>query len=370
MRAHAVLSASAAKRWLNCTAAPLLEADLPDSGSTYAAEGTLAHAVAELKARKKFTPMSTRKYNSELKKLKADELWQPEMDTHTDTYLSRLVECAQTYTELPHVALEVKVDYSEYAPEGFGTADCIMLGGDTISVIDFKYGQGVPVSAEENPQMMLYALGALNQYRMFYGDQIQRVHLMIVQPRIDNVSEWEISRAELETWGREVVRPAADEAMSGNGKFAEGDWCRFCKAKAQCRLRSETNTALEDFKFVLPPLLSNAEVGDILIRAQRLKQWVTDLEDYALKACLAGEEIPGWKLVEGRSIRQFSDIDEALTAIIDAGTPKEMLYDYKPKTLAQIEKLIGSKAFETVAGSYVIKPPGKPTLVPDRKSVV
>ena len=365
MSAHAVLSASAAKRWLNCTAAPLIEAEMPDSSSTYAAEGTLAHSLAELKARKKFTKLSPKAYAAELKKIKADPLWQPEMESTTDTYLTCLTERAMTYAEIPHIALEVKVDYSEFAPEGFGTADCIMIGGDTLSVIDYKHGQGVPVSVEDNPQMKLYALGALNQYRIFYGDTIQRIHLMIVQPRIDNVSEWALSRSDLEAWGNAVVKPAAAEAMSGNGKFCEGDWCRFCRAKAQCRLRSDTQTALEDFKFALPPLLTNAEIGEILFRAQRLQSWVNDLEEYALNARLRGEDIPGWKLVEGRSLRQFSDNDTALTAIINAGTPKEMIYDYKPKTLAQIEKLLGAKTFGQVAGEYIIKPQGKPTLVPD-----
>lgn len=365
MSEHSPLSASSSKRWLNCTASPLIEAEMPDSSSTYAAEGTLAHSLAELKARKKFAKLSPKTYTAELKKIKADPLWQPEMEANTDTYLTCLTERAMTYAEIPHVALEVRVDYSEFAPEGFGTADCIMIGGDTISVIDYKHGQGVPVSAEDNSQMKLYALGALNQYRIFYGDTIQRVHLMIVQPRIDNTSEWEISRTDLEAWGNEVVKPAATEAMSGNGKFCEGDWCRFCRAKAQCRLRAETQTALEDFKFALPPLLKNAEIGEILHRAQRLQTWVNDLEEYALNARLRGEDIPGWKLVEGRSLRQFSDSDEALTAIINAGTPKEMVYDYKPKTLAQIEKLLGAKTFGEVAGSYIIKPPGKPTLVPE-----
>ncbi|MEG0778491.1 MAG: DUF2800 domain-containing protein [Oscillospiraceae bacterium] len=367
MSEHAVLSASAAERWLHCTAAPLIEAGMPDAGSSYAAEGTLAHSVAELKARKKFTIMGVRAYNAALKKLKADELWQAEMDVHTDTYLSRLTERAMCYAELPHVALEVRVDYSEYAENGFGTADCVMLGGDTLSVIDFKYGQSPNgrVSAENNSQMMLYALGALNNYKMFYGDTIKHVHLEIIQPRLDNISEWELSREELENWGNDTVKPAAAEAMSGEGKFCEGSWCHFCRAKAKCRLRAETNTALEDFKFAVSPTLSNTEIGEILIRAQRLKAWVSDLEDYALAACLKGEVVPGWKLVEGRSLRQFNDTETALSAIISAGTPKEMLYDYKPKTLAQIEKLMGVKPFCEVAGEYVIKPPGKPTLVPE-----
>jgi hypothetical protein len=361
---HALLSASSAARWIACTPSARLEEPMPDKGSTYAAEGTLAHAVAELKARKKFTPMSTRSFNSEMKKLKEAEGYQEEMQGHTDFYVDYLAAQAMNFPSMPCVAMEVRVDYSEYAPEGFGTSDCIVIGGDTLQVVDFKYGKGEPVSAEENPQMMCYALGALAKYAPIYGDAIKRIRMAIIQPRLDSISEWELPRMALELWGEEILKPAAQKAWAGEGECVEGDHCRFCRAKAVCRARANRNTALEDFAFALPPTLSNKEVGEILIRAQRLKAWVSDLEEYALGACLKGEEVPGWKLVEGRSLRQFSDADAALTAIINAGTPQEMLYDYKPKTLAQVEKLLGAKAFEEAAGSYVIKPPGKPTLVP------
>jgi hypothetical protein len=360
---HALLSASAAERWLHCTAAPRLEETLPDTGSEYAAEGTLAHKLAELKARKKFTTMKPSAYKKALEAIKADPRYQQEMDGHTDTYVNFLTEQAQEFKERPFIALEVRVDYSHVAPEGFGTADCIMIGGDTLCVNDFKYGKGVPKAAEENPQMMLYALGALNVYGMFYGDSIKRIRLSIIQPRLDSISTWELTREQLETWGA-GIRPIAEKAFNG-GEFCEGEWCRFCRARHTCRVRAHTQTALEDFAFALPPALSNAEVGDILARAQRLRQWVSDLEEYALSAVLKGETVDGWKAVEGRSTRQFSDADAAIAALIGAGTPKEILYEYRPLTLAQMEKTIGAKAFEAAAGSYVIKPPGKPTLVPE-----
>lgn len=361
---HALLSASSAARWIVCTPSARLEEPMPDKGSSFAAEGTLAHSIAELKARKKFTPMSTRSFNAEMKKLKEVEGYQEEMQGHTDFYVDYLAAKAMEFPSMPCVALEVRVDYSEYAPEGFGTSDCIMIGGDTLQVVDFKYGKGEPVSAEENPQMMCYALGALAKYAPIYGDAIKRIRMAIIQPRLDSTQEWEIPRMALELWGNEILRPAAQKAFAGEGECVEGDHCRFCRAKAVCRARANKNTALEDFAFALPPTLSNTEVGEILVRAQRLKAWVADLETYALDACLKGEDVPGWKLVEGRSLRQFSDTDAAVTAIINAGTPEELVYDYKPKTLAQIEKLLGSKVFSDVAGSYVIKPPGKPTLVP------
>jgi hypothetical protein len=363
---HSILPASSSKRWMNCTASTKLEENLPDKTSEFAAEGTLAHSVAELKARKKFTLMKPSAYNAELKKLKADPLWQAEMDTHTDTYVNFLVEQAQEFPSHPCVALEVRVDYSAYAPTGFGTADCIMVGGDTIRVNDFKYGKGIPVSSESNSQMMLYALGALNKYAPIYGDSIKRIFVSIIQPRLDSISTWETTREALEQWGRDEVMPAAEAALNGTGEFAEGEWCRFCRAKATCKARSNANTALEDFAFALSPTLSNAEIGEILLRAQRLKSWVSDLEEYALSAVLAGEDVPGWKAVEGRSNRQFTDTDAALTALINAGTPKEMLYKYEPITLTAIEKLLGAKAFDATAGAFIIKPPGKPTLVTEK----
>lgn len=364
MPEHALLSASSSERWLNCTASARLEETLPDPGSSYAAEGTLAHKLAELKARKKFTTMKPSVYKKELAAIKEDPLYQQEMDGHTDTYITFLVEQANEFKERPFIAFEVRVDYSDYAPGGFGTADCVMIGGDTIHVIDFKYGKGVPVSTEENTQMMLYALGALKKYALFYGSSIKRVLVSIVQPRLDSISTWETGSSNVEEWGLTTCRPAAEAAFNGTGTFKEGPWCQFCRAKYTCRARASYHTALEDFAFALPPTLSNEEVGEILTKAQRLKAWVSDLEEYALAAVLKGENIPGWKAVEGRSIRQFSDIDAAFEALINAGTPREMLYEYKPITLTAVEKLLGGKQFEELAGPFVIKPPGKPALVP------
>lgn len=362
---HALLSASASERWLNCTRAPRLEETLPESTSEYAEEGRLAHSIAELKARKHFTKMTNRTYNAELKKLQADPLYQTEMDGYTDAYVEHLSEIAMSYKAMPHVALETRVDYSDYAPEGFGTSDCIMIGGDTISVIDYKYGKGVPVSAENNTQMKLYALGALKLYAPIFGDAIQNARVSVIQPRLDNFSSWGLTRTELEDWGRSAVAPRAKLAFAGEGEFAAGEWCRFCRARRTCRARAETNITLADFKQALPPQLSDAEVGGVLTLGRQLKAWLSDLEDYALSACLEGREIPGWKAVEGRSNRQFDNTDQAFETIISAGYQKELLYDYVPKTLTAVEKLLGAKAFVEIVGGHVIKPPGKPTLAPE-----
>ena len=229
-------------------------------------------------------------------------------------------------------------------------------------VIDLKYGKGVAVDAEANPQMMLYALGALKEYALLYA--IDTVRLCIVQPRLGEPSEWEIPAAALMEWG-ESIKPVAQMAFEGKGEFCAGEWCRFCRAKAQCRARSNNMTALEAFSGMKPPLISNDEVGSILRRAQTLKAWVSDLEEYALSALLQGETILGWKAVEGRSNRQFADTDTAFKLLTNAGYDEALLYERKPITLTAVEKLTGKPKFNELLSGQVIKPPGKPTLAPE-----
>ena len=381
---HALLSASSAHRWLACTAAPHFEEQFPNGTSVYAEEGTLAHAICELYARKKFTVMSTRKFNSELKKLQANSLFSEEMIHTAERYVEYLTEKAMEHPALPHVAMEVKVDLTAYIPEGFGTCDCIMIGGDTLHITDYKHGKGVPVSAVGNPQMRLYALGALSLYRAIYGDQIKRVSMGICQPRLsDTASEDVLSVDDLLAWG-ECIKPLAREAYDGPGTFCPGDHCRFCKGKARCAARAKQYTAFEEFKDCTPlakatpeqiaqaevdgqdgiptSLLSDAEVGDLLIRAEGLVQWYKDLQDYATGAMLDGGEIPGWKLVEGRSNRAFTDVDAAMDVLIEAGFDEAILYDRKPKSLSELEKTIGKRNFAELLSQFVVKPQGKPTL--------
>ena len=374
---HAVLSPSSAERWIHCPPSALVNAEAPRTDTVYTREGTLAHAVCELKARKHFIGMGSQKYGAQLRKLKQDELWQDEMDGHTDTYLDARKDIAAEYDQPPHVTLEQRVDFSEYVPEGYGTADCLMIGqvkgikGDVLHVVDFKYGKGVDVSAERNPQMMLYALGALLDYMTIYD--VFTVRMTIVQPRIKREPDtWEIEGRDLLSWAEDVVKPAAKLAAEGKGEYAEGDWCRWCAIRGSCRARAEANLEAARMDFRKPPELSDEEVGEALAMGQRLKQWLTDLEEYALTACLDGREIPGFKAVEGRSVRAWSDADAAFTAARAAGVPEEMLYERKPVTLAALEKLMGKKAFgETMAG-YVTTPPGKPTLAKadDRRKAI
>ena len=377
---HAILSPSAAHRWLHCTPAPRVEAEFPETTSEYAEEGRLAHSVCELAAKKKFTVMNNRTYNSRLKKLKADPKWDDEMLSTAATYVEHLTEHAMRFEHAPYVALEVQVDITDYAPEAFGTCDCVMIGGGELIITDYKHGKGVPVSAQDNPQMLLYALGALKLYRPIYGDMIRRVSTYIDQPRLGSYDGASMTVEELLAWG-ESIKPKAAAAFMGTGEFAPGEWCRFCRAKAKCRARANQNTALEEFKDCIPlgrsiPMqaeydatgfkpsncLTDEEIGALLVRAEGLVAWYNDLKEYALAACLNGKTIPGWKAVEGRSTRAWTDQDAALDALMAGGVEEAIIYDRVPKTLAQLEKVIGKQRFGELVGGMIIKSPSKPAL--------
>ena len=360
---HSILSPSSANRWVHCPPSAKINAEAPQKDTMFTREGTLAHAVCELKARKYFlTGVGPKKFQAAMTRFRGDELWQDEMDGHTDAYLDALKDIAATFADTPYVALEQRVDFSEYVPEGFGTADCIMIGGEVLHIVDFKYGKGVEVSAEENPQMKLYALGAILQYMPFYD--IFTVRMTIVQPRIKRDPDtWEIAARDLLRWAEDVVKPAAELATKGEGEFAEGDWCRWCAIRGNCRKRAEAQLEAAKMDFKQPPELTDAEVGEALTLGQRLKAWLSDLEEYALATCLNGGDIPGFKAVEGRSVRAWTDADAAFTAARAAGVPEEMLYERKPVTLAALEKIMGKKPFAEALAGYVTTPPGKPTLV-------
>lgn len=381
---HALLSASSSHRWLHCPPSVRLAERFPRKTSVYAEAGRLAHAIAELKARKHFLePMSTRMYNALLKKLQADPHYDKGMDSATDMYLEFLQETAMSFTQPPFVALETRVDYSEYAEGGFGTTDCIMIGDGRIVVVDYKNGAGVPVEAESNSQMMLYALGALHTYRMIFGDTIRDATLAIVQPNADGVKWWDTSVDEMRIWGKTVVKPSATLAFAGDGEFCAGDWCRFCPAKSQCSARAQQMLGLEpligseplstltnelfcsrDAGTEVPQLLTDTEIGDVLARGRDLAAWVRDLEEYALSAALAGREIAGFKAVEGRGTREWADLNTALKTLKERGIEEALLYERKPVSVAALEKILGKKVFAELAEDLAIKKPGKPTLVP------
>lgn len=359
-RDHALLSASGASRWINCPPSARLEDTFPDSTTEYAEEGTLAHAIGELKLRKEFVdPMGPRAFNNRIKKFRENPLYQKEMLDHTEAYLEYIQSLVHQYNAPPFIAVETKVDFSAWVPEGFGTCDCIVIGENVLNIIDFKYGRSF-VEAEENPQMKLYSLGALVLYGVLFN--IEKVVLHIIQPRVDNISSFALTPADLMKWG-ESIKAIAQTSFNGEGEFNSGDHCKFCKAKHVCRARSENFTALEDFGYKKSELLSNAEIGEILSIGRNLKNWLSDIESYALSECLKGNAIPGWKAVEGRSNRRISDVDSAFENLISNGYDEAILYERKPLTLTQIEKLVPKKQFEELLGKYIIKPPGKPTIV-------
>ena len=367
-RDHALLGPSNAYQWAACPPSARLSEGLPDTGSEAAKEGTLAHELAELKLRNYFhsVDFGKRKLAAAVKKLKENLLWDDEMMGYTDDYMDYVKAAALSFPAEPTVAIEKKVDISEYVPECFGTADCLLIGGGVSHVIDFKYGKSPSgrVEAENNLQMQLYALGAWTASRMLY--RVDRIRMSIVQPRLpDGITEWEIPLEKLLETG-EWIRERALLAWKGEGEYHPDEkTCRFCRAKGRCRARAEKNIemAFAPAKGKLPPLISNEEMGKYLLQGQDVAKWLSDLQDCALQECLAGRDVPGWKAVEGRSTRKWTDMDAAFGRLIESGINAAVLWERKPVTLAQIEKIVGKKDFAECVGEYVVKEPGKPALV-------
>lgn len=366
MAVHAVLSASSSERWLHCPPSAMLAVQYPRTTSEYAEAGTLAHAIAELKARKHFLePMGSRSFSARMRKFKSDPHYDPGMEAATDLYLDTLKELAMGYAEPPFVALEQRVDYSDVAPGGYGTTDCVMIGGDTLTVVDYKNGAGVAVEAENNSQLMLYAWGAYRSYRAIYLDSIKRAVLVIVQPNAGGVKMWELSMDDLVDWLTLTVKPTAELAAKGEGEFSPGGWCRFCPAKGECRTRAEAMLALEPEAAKPPALLTQEELGSVLARAQHLEAWAKDIKDLAFSRAMSGQAVPGFKLVLGRKSREWAGGADAAFAELQArSVPEALLYERKPVSVAGLEKAMGKAEFAAVSGGLVATKPGKPALVP------
>lgn len=353
---HSIYSASGAHRWMNCPPSAQLEQQFPNETSSYAEEGTAAHDLAEHKLKKALKMRSkkpTSPYHSD------------EMDEMTDLYVEyclELIERSKENCSDLQILIEQKLDFSDYVPEGFGTGDLVVVGNGTLNVVDLKYGRGVIVSAEKNPQMMLYALGALSLFDMLYD--IEKVSMAIVQPRVDNFSTWEITVEELLKWAEEELKPKALLASTGGGEFCAGDHCRFCRAKNLCRARAVKNLELLKYEFQDPALLIDEEIAEIIGLADELAKWAGDIYTYATALAInEGREWDGFKLVEGRTRRIYSD------EIAVAETAKEAGYTdiFKQSliTITEMEKLMGKKKFNELLGNLVEKPKGKLTLVPE-----
>lgn len=365
MSSHALLSPSSAHRWLNCPLAPRLEATLPEKPSEYAKEGTIAHSVCEVSAKLHFKSIKKTEYNKVIKKLKTDPLWDDEMLRTAETYVEHLSENAMHFEHEPYVAFEVRVDIADYVPDAFGKCDCIMFGGDTLIITDYKHGKGVPVSPEENPQLMLYALGALKLYKPLFGGAIKKVAIVIDQPRLNSYEMWTCATEELLAWG-ESIKPKAQAAFMGFGEYHAGDWCRFCRANGICKAQAEQQTsAFDDFAGAVgnpQAILTPEEISAVLERGKNLAEWFKTVQEKALEMMLNGDKIPGYKVVEGRSQRAWTDQDKALEKLQSSGIERAVIYDSVPKTLAQLEKLLGKAKFDELVSEFVFKPQGKPTL--------
>jgi hypothetical protein len=336
---------------------------MPKTSSAYADEGTAARQLAELVANYQLGNTPQTRYEDALKRLKTGQYFTPEMFEHAAGY-ARLVMREATRHTSPLIALEVEgLDYSEWAPEGRGTADCVIVGDKTLVVIDFKYGKGYRVDAPGNSQMRLYALGAMTEYQDICD--FDSVRMMIYQPRISGEpSVEELTAPELLRWANEYVRPRAALAFADEGEFAPSEAvCKFCRAKEQCRARTEVNLKLFD-ESPDALLLTAEEAGEILKKAGDVKAWLSDLERLVMTALFKGEAAPGWKLVEGRSNRRIADEPSAVELLLAAGVPETDIYDRKMKTITTLEKALGKNRAAELLNGFVVKPQGKATLAP------
>ena len=354
-KGHAVLSASSSHRWLNCNPSARLEQEFEDRETEAAAEGTAAHALSEHKLRKALKMRSSRPQS---------QFDSDEMEEHTDSYVEFVLEQlerAKQYCTDPMILIEQKLDFSCYVPDGFGTGDCLIIADKSLHIIDFKYGLGVLVDAYENPQMMLYALGALRIFDSLYD--IEEVSMSIFQPRRENVSTWSIPVSDLKQWAKETLKPKAELAYAGKGEYVPGAWCQFCKAAVKCRARADARMELAKYEFALPPLLTDAEIEDILGKLDDLTKWANEIIAYAQDAAINhGKHWTGFKVVESKTNRKYTDEAAVIEAANAAGYHD--IYKKSLISITEMEKLMGKKTFSEILGEYVKKPQGKPTLVP------
>lgn len=356
MAKHAVLSASSSERWLNCPPSARLCEAYEDKGSDYAAEGTDAHTLCEYRLKQALgipaeDPIENLSwYNEEMEECAAGYA----------AYVVELLETAKQTCSDPVVMIEQRVDFSRWVQEGFGTADCILIADGVLNIVDYKHGKGVEVSAEGNTQLSLYSLGALEIFDGIYD--IDKVCVHIFQPRKSNVVSFMMDKADLYQWADTELTEKAQLAYEGQGSFSCGEWCRFCKAKAECRERAEANLALARYEFQSPALLDDEEIADILGKVDALTAWASDVKEYALQQAISGKEWIGWKLVEGRSNRKYTSEAAVATTVEGAGFDP---YERKVLGVTAMQKMLGKTRFEELLAPYIEKPQGKPTLVPE-----
>lgn len=360
-RKHALLSASGASRWMNCTPSARLEELLPEKGTTvFAAEGTLAHEFGDLQLRFFNKEITKRKLNSELKKLRAHKLYTPEMEGEVEKYTTYVIEEFNAAPKGAELMVERRLDFSHLVEEGFGTGDATIAADDTLDVIDLKYGMGIKVYADENPQLMLYGIGALRMVDLMYD--IKKVRLSIVQPRLDHISAWEISTEDLEKWGEEEVKTKAEIAYEGGGEQVPGDWCKWCKVKPKCAALAKQSMSLAKFDFKDPQMLTDDEIFEVREKQALLVEWAKSVTDYMHKEAVEGKKWTGFKLVEGRSNRRWADEQETAKFLKEHGYKEKDFMQTKLKGITAISKLAG----DLELGDLMVKPPGAPTLVEEK----
>lgn len=364
MRDHAILSASGAHRWLSCTPSARLEEEVFEGNSIYAEEGTFMHTLAELRLSLYLERITKLEFDKSLQEMKENEFYTEEIENAVKAYVDIVIERINEAGKDSLILLEEQVDFSPWVPEGFGTGDVLIISDNVIEVIDLKGGKGVKVESQDNPQMRLYALGAINGFGMLYD--IENIRMTIIQPRLDNISIDELSVEELLEWGDETVKPRAEMAFRGEGEYAAAEHCRFCKVKAICRTRAEENMKLACLDFKPPPLLTDEEIVQVLLSVDELKKWASDVEDYAFnKAVKEGKKWPGMKLIEGRRSRKYSSEEKVAEILLEAGYEEEKIFSKSLLSLTKLEKELGKKEFEEIIGSLIEVPPGKVRLVPE-----
>ena len=367
MAEHALLSASGAHRWIKCPPSAWLEEAMEEETSEYAREGSFAHSLAETYLAYHLDQIKKSEYNKRLKKLKQDQFYNKELDEYVQVYIDFAIEKineARARTPDAVVLLEMKLDYSEWVPGGYGTGDLVLVSDDVLEILDLKMGRGIAVSAVDNSQMQLYALGALSQFGCLYN--INTVRMTIVQPRLDSISTDEITVDDLLYWATNTVMGAAEKAFKGEGEFLPGDHCRFCRVRATCRARAEENTKLACYDFKEPPLLTDQEIVEVLDAADEYLKWISDVQSYALdQAANYGKQWPGYKLVEGRSFRKYVDEAKVAKALQDAGYAEEQIYEKVLLGITKMEKAVGKKQFTELLAGLIEKPPGKVKLAPE-----
>ena len=372
-RDHALLSASGASRWLKCPPSACLEDELPDTTSEFAKEGTVAHEVCEILLRKHLGLIAMATATKNINKLKKDDPFSDEMIDYANDYIDYITEKAKSDDAV--ILVEEQLDFSKYVPEGFGTGDCIIVQDGVLTIIDFKYGKGVSVSAEDNPQMMLYALGAVEMFGFIY--EFDKVEMCIFQPRIGNISESVETVEELIKWGALTVIPTAKLAFAGDGEFYAGDHCRFCKLRNKCKYLADycLETVKDEFEDLDgrldKSLLAPEDIAMIIGRMKIVQNWLKDVESYAINGILEGTlDVPGYKVVEGRSNRTYKDQDKVAVVLTANGYPESVLFEKKLLTITAMEKAVGKKNFNTLLADLIEKPKGKPTIVPlsDKRS--